>query len=393
MPWVVVCYTAMHFYSHGLWDLPVCSGSLVPIDFKIPDGTVLSPAWDAAISHAPHVGENINELMPKFSACMMFSTEDRDLIDAPLNGAGGGGGGGAGIGFGFGGSGVNQFGVQISGGGGGWTRNTMGQGGRVDMDGMDSSLFRSAVHASGSDAEDAEADHPVLHLWQKHRKDSPGPGKHRGGATGYVSTIYYGVPSAKRGASAGSQGRSRRMLIGQGLFGGYPCCGIPGASILNSNILQLMEKGEKNIPTSPEQILKERLIEGEYIVPGSNPPRPAGYILEGSFSGGGSSGGGHGYGDVLEREPQAVVNDVRDEIISDWAARNVYCVAYDTETLIADDEKTTELRQHARSDRLCQAKRYEEFEKGWLKKKPPEDMLNYYGSWPDAKLVKPIIRI
>ena len=161
---------------------------------------------------------------------------------------------------------MNQFGVAIIGaGGGGWTRNTMGQGARVDSDGMESSLFRSAVHASGSDAEEAEADHPTLHLWQKHRKDSPGPGKYRGGATGYVSTILYGVSSVKRaGAPPGGQPgqaglrgrRNRKMLVGQGLFGGYPCCATPGVNIVNSNILELMAKGEKNIPTSPEEGLK-----------------------------------------------------------------------------------------------------------------------------------------
>ena len=33
------------------------------------------------------------------------------------------------------------------------------------------------------------------------------------------------------------------------------------------------------------------------------------------------------------------------------------------------------------------------FEKEWLEKKPPEDQLTYYGSWPDAELVNPIIRL
>ena len=104
-------------------------------------------------------------------------------------------------------------------------------------------------------------------------------------------------------------------------------------------------------------------------------------------------GGGFGYGDALEREPQAVVDDIRDEIVSDWAARNIYHVAYDAETWIADEEKTQELRQREREDRLRRAKSYTEFEKEWLKKKPPENMLTYYGSWPDAKMVTPIIRL
>jgi acetophenone carboxylase len=395
MPWVIVSYAGLFMYSHGFWDLPVCTGTLAPVDFRIPDGTFISANWDAAIGRAPHVCENNNELFPKLFACMMFSTEDRLQIAAPINGAQAGGGGG-GIGFGGGGegggSGLNQHGVPIVSSGGGWNRNTMGQGARVDSDGMDSALFRSAVFAQGSDGEEAEADIPTLQLWQKHRKDSSGPGKYRGGASGYIGSVFYGVPSVKRGAAAGG-GVAKRILVGQGLFGGYPSHSGPGVGIENSNILKLMAGGERNIPTSPEEIIKRRTIEGDYALPNSRTPRPARVVYEGSLSGGGGSAGGQGYGDVLEREPQAVVNDVRDEIISDWTARNVYHVAYDTETWTADEEKTKELRQREREKRLRRAKSYDEFEKEWLKKKPPEDQLNYYSSWPDAKMVRPIIRI
>ena len=183
------------------------------------------------------------------------------------------------------------------------------------------------------------------------------------------------------------------MLVGNGLFGGYPPNTHLAVGIENSNILELFAKGEKNIPTSPEEIIKERVIEGDYLLPDSTTPRPPLIVYEGSLTAGGGAPGGKGYGDVLEREPQAVVEDVRDEIISDWAARNVYHVAYDAETWTADEEKTKELRQREHQDRLCRAKSYSEFEKEWSQKKPPEDQLAYYGSWPDAKMVRPIIRI
>jgi len=111
------------------------------------------------------------------------------------------------------------------------------------------------------------------------------------------------------------------------------------------------------------------------------------------MSAGGGAPGGKGYGDVLEREPQAVVDDVRDEIISDWTAHNVYHVAYDDETWTADAEKTQELRRRESERRLSQGKSYDEFEKEWLKRRPSEDQLVYYGSWPDAKMVRQIIRI
>ncbi len=394
-PWVMVCYAALFMYSHGFWDLPVCSGTMAPIDYLLPDGTAISPSWNAAISMAPPVGELNTQLLPKIFASMMFNNpEDRVYIAAPQNqilgigGRWGGGGGGRGGGFG---SGLNQWGVPSVGGGGGWTRNTGGQGARVDSDGMDSSLFRSAVYATGSDGEEAEADQPTLHLWQKHCKNSGGNGKYRGGASGYVGTILYGVPSTKHPEITGGS-MAKRMLVGNGLFGGYPPNAAPSAGIENSNVLELMAKGEKNIPTSPEEIIKERVIEGEYDLPSSRTPRPARIVYEGSLSSGGTPGG-KGYGDVLERKPQAVVDDVRSEIISDWVARSVYHVAYDTETWAADEEKTNELRKLEREDRLRRANSYDEFEKEWLEKKPPEDQLTHYGSWPDAKMVRPIVRL
>ena len=152
-----------------------------------------------------------------------------------------------------------------------------------------------------------------------------------------------------------------------------------------------MAKGERNIPTSPEKILKERVVKGDYILSATErPPRVA---YEGSLAAGGGAPGGKGYGDVLEREPQSVVDDVRNEIISPWVASNVYHVAYDADTWTADEKETEALRKSEHEKRLHIGKGYEEFEQEWLKKKPPEDQLDYYGSWPDAKMVKPIIRI
>ena len=223
--------------------------------------------------------------------------------------------------------------------------------------------------------------------------DSGGTGKYRGGASGYTASIFYGVPSSKRGATPGGGVTSKIMLVGNGLFGGYPPNAHPGVGIENSNILELMAKGEKNIPTSPEEIIREKVIEGDYQLPNSTTPRPPRIVYEGSLSAGGGAPGGKGYGDVLEREPQAVVNDIRNEVVSDWVAVHVYHVAYDAETWTADEEKTKELRRREHEDRLRRAKSYDEFEKEWLKKKPPEDQLAYYGTWPDAKMVKPIIRI
>jgi acetophenone carboxylase len=250
---------------------------------------------------------------------------------------------------------------------------------------MNSAVFRSAVHAPGTDGEETEVNEPVFHLWQKHRKDSCGHGKYRGGASGYMASVVYGVPYVK--GNVERRGDHARMLVGQGLFGGYPGYPTPGAGINRSNLLELLAQGEKNIPTTPEEVLRGDVIR-------ENPEeRHQGLLYEGALVGGGSQAGGYGYGDVLEREPQAVVNDIRDEIISEWAARNVYHVAYDAATWTADEEKTQELRLAERKARLSRAQPYAEFEKAWRQKRPPENMMKYYGTWPDAEMIHPVIRI
>ena len=54
------------------------------------------------------------------------------------------------------------------------------------------------------------------------------------------------------------------MLIGQGLFGGYPGFSTPGVGIARSNLMELMAKGERAIPTTPEEVLQGSVIE-EYL--------------------------------------------------------------------------------------------------------------------------------
>ena len=60
-----------------------------------------------------------------------------------------------------------------------------------------------------------------------------------------------------------------------------------------------------------------------------------------------SSGGG--YGDPLEREPQRVLRDVEDSIVSRQEARDIYGVAIDgddpTLNLVATDKLRADLRQ------------------------------------------------
>ena len=56
-------------------------------------------------------------------------------------------------------------------------------------------------------------------------------------------------------------------------------------------------------------------------------------------------------------------------------------------------ELKEEARQKEREDRKRRAKPYDTFERDWLKKKPSEEALTAFGSWPDGKQTKEIVRI
>jgi N-methylhydantoinase B len=57
-------------------------------------------------------------------------------------------------------------------------------------------------------------------------------------------------------------------------------------------------------------------------------------------------GGGGGYGDPAERDPEAVLEDVINDYVSIESARNDYKVVIDPETLKVDITATHELREN-----------------------------------------------
>ena len=81
-----------------------------------------------------------------------------------------------------------------------------------------------------------------------------------------------------------------------------------------------MANGDKDLPTNVTELIRDRSIEGDYIV--ERAIRGAAPVMEGDIFVGNSLGGG-GYGDVLDREPQSVIKDLKDELISDWVAQNI----------------------------------------------------------------------
>src|SRR2546430_2521476 len=62
---------------------------------------------------------------------------------------------------------------------------------------------------------------------------------------------------------------------------------------------------------------------------------------------------GPGYGDVLERDPEMVMADLREETISHRTARDVYKVVYRPDNLVVDREATELRRKEEREARIA----------------------------------------
>lgn len=373
-PHHTIAHTAIYIVEHILYDLPLGIPFYTFTKWNIPKGTIFNADPMAPTSRSPSLCAIVLNATYELFAKMMFDSELRPQICAAT-----------GCGSSMNISGRNQYGVRLS-DLLSYPFNTEGQGARVDMDGVDSNSFVYSPTSRGYDAEETEAEMPILHLYQRHRKDSCGFGKFRGGSGTESAYIVHDVPEM----AIFSGGRETHIRSVQGLFGGYPGATKLGVEVHNTNIWKKMESKDKDIPTNIFELLETRSIKGNYSI--THNTREYHIVKDGDIIVH-MNAGGAGYGDPLLRDPEKVMEDLEKEIISDWVAINIYKVVYDRETRGVDFDKTEEERQKEREDRKRRSRPYDEFEREWLKKKPPEKALIAFGSWPEGQQTRQIVRI
>ncbi len=373
-PHHTIAHTAIYVVEHILHDLPLGVPFYTFTKWNIPKGTVFNADPMAPTSRGPSLCVIVLNAAFELFAKMMFDSELRPQICAAT-----------GCGSSMNISGLNQYGVRIS-DILSYPFNTEGMGARVDMDGVDSNSFIFSPTSRAYDAEETEAEMPILHLYQRHRKDSCGFGKFRGGTGTESAYIIHHVPEV----AMFSGGRETHIRAVQGLFGGYPGAVKLGIEVHNTDIWKKMKDRDRAIPTNLFDLLKERRIEGDYKI--SHNTREYHRVKNGDIIIH-MNAGGAGYGDPLFREPDRVMKDLKDKIISDWTAANIYKVVYDSETLAVDHNGTAEAREKEREARKNRGKPYGVFEREWLKKRPPDEALTVFGSWPEGKQTKAIVRI
>jgi N-methylhydantoinase B/oxoprolinase/acetone carboxylase alpha subunit len=263
--------------------------------------------------------------------------------------------------------------------------NTQGQGGRSTTDGMDAYGFAWCASGRAPDCEQVEGELPLTVTLSQHWKDSSGPGRHRGGSGAVQQWMIHKVPQLL----SLCMGNGSKVPLGQPLFGGYASAPIPGISVKKADLLKRMKEGDPSLTLDHRQIFEERDIQGDWkfeLIARTPDMYAEGDLLFGF------SGGGPGYGDPLDRPPELVVEDLKKKIISEWTAEKIYQVAFDPENQKVDAQRTVELRTTERKARLARGKPYDQFVTEWSKKSPPAEILEWYGSWPDAKMTRPIFR-
>jgi N-methylhydantoinase B/oxoprolinase/acetone carboxylase alpha subunit len=362
-------------YEYVFHDLPISNATFASIDFVFPANCCLNPDARAATSNSVMISTGVMSAVFNVFGKAMACTEDWRQACASQ------GNGGNALVL----AGLSQWGAPFA-DMMAYQINTEGQGARPTMDGMNAFGFPWCVFGRAPDVELVENEFPLLVPISQHWRDSCGHGKYRGGVGTVQLWVAHHVPFVYFNAIADNS----KIQTPQPLFGGYAPCTIPGISIRKPDLMKRLASGDTTLSLDIGDILEHRSIAGQWE--NEFQGRATRIFDQNDVITFGFATGGAGYGDPLERDPELVLQDLVDGIISEWAVQNIYRVACDVERRRVDVEATAAARDRERKARLSRGSRYNDFQREWSKQRPPDEILAWYGSWPDAKLVQPILR-
>jgi N-methylhydantoinase B/oxoprolinase/acetone carboxylase alpha subunit len=367
-------HLANYIYSYIFYDLPISSATFAPLECRFPEGTLLNPDQRAATSCSVMICSGVMSVAPNAFAKMIFSTEDWTRVSASAANAGPG----SVI------AGLSQWGLPfadlLA-----YSLNTDGQGGRPWGPGMNAAHFAWCPFGRAPNVEMIENEFPLLVPVSQHWTDSGGHGMHRGGC----GTVQTWMAHNSSPVFFMCVADNSKIQTAQPLFGGYGPLTMPGISVRRSTLIERLRDDSGGVELDLEALLSGEAggeMEVEFMGR-SVRPYDDGDIVSFVFSGGGA-----GYGDPLDADPDEVLGGVIERSVSDWAARELYRVSYDIESGKVDESETDALRAAEREARLERGKPWDEFIAEWSELKPPEEILQWFGSWPDGEPLHPIMR-
>jgi len=366
IPIGIIAIQMTYWMAHLFSDLPHNTGILEPLIYKVPEGSMTNATRESPKAGSPFTMNLNRNILWQAMQKVIFSTMRECVLAQPAHTFNT-------VVYG----GLNQYGAPFADVGA--EMNSDGYGARFDKDGVNTAGASFAPMSSEpGEVESLEAAMPFLYLYRGLHRNSCGYGKFRGGVGMDYAISVHDVPEM----FFGSWGFNSRATINQGLCGGYGSPVMPFVRIVDTNLKEIFHSAEASLPSASWMTYVGKQINGTYEA--DKYPSPPRLVHEYDVVAGGTAGGG-GYGDPIERDPSLVMQDLEDGIISHRVARDVYRVAYNEESLLVDEEKTRMLREHERLDRKTRGVRFEVFEKEWLQLKPDDEILEFYGDWPETR--------
>jgi len=269
-------------------DIPINEGAIRPIKMSAPEGTVVNCKFPAAVAARMQIGHFMTEMVFK---ALAYATPDNIIAES------GGTPAQTNIFYGKRFNGKPWLTMIIRGG---------GMGASSKMDGHHCAIF--PANGANTPAEIFESDTPLIVEERSLICDSGGPGKMRGGlGRKFVIRIPDDDTAPEPPTSIAIQA-GRYRYAPKGLYKGG-----------SANKAQFVVNDQAGDPSGLTLCESGNVIQFH-------------------------SAGGGGYGDPLERDPQAVKQDVFNEYVSIEMARNDYGVVIDSKTLKVDLKETEKLR-------------------------------------------------
>jgi N-methylhydantoinase B len=211
-----------------------------------------------------------------------------------------------------------------------------GGGAYANHDGLDPGVDFAIPKPRIGNVEDAEVRSPYLYLYRTRQIDSGGPGRSRGG----VGTAFAITPYETTGLSVATFGMGMTVPSSTGLAGG-----LEGST----NTAYMVERAGETISPIGRVADVSTLGAAGGSVRGLEAKTPFFHLPLNDIVAIGFQGGG-GYGDPIERDQEAVRQDVLNGLVSTEAAERCYGVVVRKETV--DPDATLLRRQAIRRARL-----------------------------------------
>jgi N-methylhydantoinase B len=269
-------------------DIPINEGAIRPVKMTAPEGTVVNCKFPAAVAARMQIGHFMTEMV--FNA--LAQATPGNIIAAS-----GGTPAQTNIFYGKRHNGNPWLTMIIRGGG-------LGAGSR--MDGHHCAIF--PANGANTPVEIYESDTPLIVEERSLICDSGGPGQMRGGLGRKMVIRVPDDECAPEGPTSIAVQAGRFKYAPQGLFNAKP-----------GSIAKFLISGQPGDPSGLTLVHNGDVIEFH-------------------------SAGGGGYGDPLQRDPEAVEADVRNEYVSIEKARKDYGVVLDPATLQVNPAETEKVR-------------------------------------------------